>query len=226
MASAIVVYGGSGHGRVVLEALRAGGAYEPVAVLDPALEGEIDGVPIKRDDDAPALRAGGVAAAAIGVGAVGDTALRRRLHALAREVGFDLPAVVHPRASVAATATLAPGCFVASGALVGPGARVGEGAIVNSNAVVDHDCLVGAFAHIAPGAALSGAVEVGPDALVGTGAAVVQGVRIGAGAVVGAAAVVTRDVPEGARVMGNPARLSESSGGAKRPAPVHHLAGA
>ena len=207
MASAIVVYGGSGHGRVVIEALRAGGAYEPVVVLDPALEGEIDGVPVDGDDAAPALRSGGVTAAAIGVGAVGDTALRRRLHAVAHEIGFDLPAVVHPRASVAATATLAPGSFVASGALVGPGARIGEGAIVNSNAVVDHDCLVGAFAHIAPGAALSGAVEVGADALVGTGAAVVQGVRIGAGAVVGAGAAVVADVPSGALAVGVPARV-------------------
>ncbi len=207
MASAIVVYGGSGHGRVMIEALRAGGAYEPVAVLDPALAGEIDGVPVKGDEAAAALCADGVVAAAIGVGAVGDTALRRRLHAGALEVGFALPAVVHPRASVATTATLAPGCFVASGALVGPGAQIGEGAIVNSNAVVDHDCLIGAFAHIAPGAALSGAVEVGADALVGTGAAVVQGVHVGAGAVIGAGAAVIADVPAGALAVGVPARV-------------------
>jgi len=207
VASAIVVYGGSGHGRVVIEALRAGGAWEPVAVLDPALAGEVDGVPVGDDGAAAALRADGVGAAAIGVGAVGDTTLRRRLHAAALTAGFTLPPVVHPRASVAATATLAPGCFVASGALVGPGARIGEGAMVNSNAVVDHDCVLGAFAHVAPGAALSGTVEVGADALIGAGAAVVQGLRIGAGAVVGAGAAVVADVPAGALAVGVPARL-------------------
>ena len=207
MASAIVVYGGSGHGRVVIEALRAGGAYEPVAVLDPALEGEIDGVPVKGDDAAAALRAGGVAVAAIGVGAVATPPLRRRLHAAA------LRGRLRPAAGGASAGQrgghrqLAPGCFVASGALVGPGARIGEGAIVNSNAVVDHDCAVGAFAHVAPGAALSGAVEVGADALVGTGAAVVQGVRIGAGAVIGAGAAVVADVPAGALAVGVPARV-------------------
>ena len=47
---------------------------------------------------------------------------------------------------------------------------------------------------------------VGPDASLGSGAIVLGGVRIGRGAIVGAGAVVTRDVPAGDTVAGNPAR--------------------
>jgi len=43
-------------------------------------------------------------------------------------------------------------------------------------------------------------------ASIGTGATILGGVRIGAGATVGAGAVVTKDVPPGATVAGNPAR--------------------
>ena len=43
-------------------------------------------------------------------------------------------------------------------------------------------------------------------ASVGTGAVILCGVEIGAGATVGAGAVVTKDVPAGATVVGNPAR--------------------
>jgi UDP-perosamine 4-acetyltransferase len=103
MARSIVVYGGGGHGRVVIEALRAAGEFTPVAVLDPGLEGAVDGVPVRGGDDAPAaLRAAGVQAAAIGVGSVGDPTVRRRLHAAILAAGFALPPIVHPRAYVAA----------------------------------------------------------------------------------------------------------------------------
>jgi acetyltransferase-like isoleucine patch superfamily enzyme len=43
-------------------------------------------------------------------------------------------------------------------------------------------------------------------ASLGSGAVILGGVRIGAGAIVGAGAVVTRDVPAGQTVVGNPAR--------------------
>ena len=51
---------------------------------------------------------------------------------------------------------------------------------------------------------------VGRGASIGTGATILGGVSIGAGATVGAGAVVTRDVPPGATVAGNPARVIKS----------------
>jgi acetyltransferase-like isoleucine patch superfamily enzyme len=44
-------------------------------------------------------------------------------------------------------------------------------------------------------------------ASIGTGATILGNVRIGARAIVGAGAIVTRDVPPGATVAGNPARI-------------------
>jgi acetyltransferase-like isoleucine patch superfamily enzyme len=50
--------------------------------------------------------------------------------------------------------------------------------------------------------------SVGRGASIGGGATILPGLRIGAGAMVGAGSVVTRDVPEHAIVVGNPARIT------------------
>jgi UDP-2-acetamido-3-amino-2,3-dideoxy-glucuronate N-acetyltransferase len=50
-------------------------------------------------------------------------------------------------------------------------------------------------------------------ASIGSGATILCGITIGPNATVGAGAVITRDVPGGATVAGNPARVKEQSGG-------------
>lgn len=52
-------------------------------------------------------------------------------------------------------------------------------------------------------------IEAGSS--IGGGATLLPGVRVGAGATVGAGAVVTKDVPSGATVVGNPAKVIGTS---------------
>lgn len=83
---------------------------------------------------------------------------------------------------------------------------IGAGTIINTGASMDHDCRIGAYAHIAPGARLVGEVVIGEESTVGMMSCVIEGRRVGFRSLVAAGAVVVRDVPDDTRVAGVPAR--------------------
>lgn len=205
-----VVIGGGGHAAVVIDAMRLAGEAEPVAIVERDREmwgTDVLGVPVVGgDEEIPGLVAGGLGWFTVGVGGVGEGDLRRRLFRMGSSRFLRPVSVVHPSAILAADTKIGPGAQVMAGAVVAVGARVEANALINTRAVVDHDCRVRRSAHVASGAVLAGGVFVGLGAFVGAGATVIQGVRIGERAVVGAGAVVLDDVPDGAKVVGVPAR--------------------
>lgn len=89
--------------------------------------------------------------------------------------------------------------------------RIGRHFHANFYAYVAHDCVIGDFVTFGPGVKCNGNVHIEDHAYLGSGAVLKQGLpgsprRIGRGAVIGMGAVVTRDVPAGVTVVGNPAR--------------------
>ena len=205
MTQRTIVLGAGGHAKVVLEAIRAAGQLDIVGLLDAELAGTavLGATVLGGDDLLPGLRASGVACAVV---ALGSNAVRERVGARLRELGFTLPPVLHPAAQVSPSARIEEGAVIMARACIGPLAWVEALAIINTNAVVEHDNAIGRAAHIAPGTALAGTVTVGARALVGVGSAVRPGIRIGADCVIGAGSAVVADVPAGAVVAGSPAR--------------------
>ncbi|MDE2174544.1 MAG: NeuD/PglB/VioB family sugar acetyltransferase [Betaproteobacteria bacterium] len=200
----LIVFGAGGHGRVAADAALLSGAFARVVASDrnPATWGSelLPGVPVLSIDDASALP--GPRALHV---AIGHNAIRRDEAARLASIG-PLATVVHPSASVAASARVQPGCLITAQCVVAPMTELGMGVIVNHGAVVDHDCRIAAWAHVAPGVRLGGAVQVGEAALVGAGSTVLRNLRVGAGATLGAGAVLLQDLPDGEAWAGVPAR--------------------
>lgn len=205
VATPFFLIGCGGHGRVVLDAARQAG-MEVAGIVDPGHRiGEtILDVPVIGGDamiDALPQGSGWLN----GVGA-NPSIVRRR--SIFDQVSTRLCAAVlrHPDAIVGRECRIEPGAQIMAGVVIQVGTRIGMNVVVNTAASIDHDCQIGAHGFIGPGATLCGDVVVGDGSFIGAGATILPGVRIGSDVVVGAGSLVNRDVPDGTRIAGNPAR--------------------
>lgn len=192
----IVIAGGGGHAKVMINAIRLAGEYRIVGIVDPALDtgSKVLGVTVLGgDEELPSIYNSGVGYAALGVGSVGDCSLRKKVSKRIIDAGFTLPVIAHPDAVVADDVRVGEGTFIAAGVVVNPGATIGRFVIVNTSSSVDHDCVIGDNVHIAPGVTLSGGVRVGCDSHIGTGSSVIQDIKIGPRCIVRAGSTVTKD---------------------------------
>lgn len=139
--------------------------------------------------------------------AVGDNNIRRKIYEQLEKQKLFPANAIHPSAVLDATATLAKnGVMVAANVTINPLSSVGIGVICNTGAIIEHECIIGNFAHVGPGAVLCGNVRIGEGAFIGAHAVVRQGINIGKNAVIGAGAVVVKDVADNVTVMGVPAK--------------------
>src|SRR3990172_7312079 len=163
----IVILGGGGHAKVLIDLMHTQDDYEVAGILDSGLEksSKVLGVPILGGDELLIeLFKTGVKMACIGVGSVKDNSIRKRLYEKAKQIGFLIPPVSHLHAWISKETKLGEGAQIMAGVVIQPNTLVGENTIVNTSATVDHDCIIGRDVHICPGVIVSGGVSIGDNA--------------------------------------------------------------
>ncbi|MBC8105509.1 MAG: acetyltransferase [Anaerolineae bacterium] len=210
----VVIIGAGGHGKVVLDILRAasGSKIRPVGFLDadPALIGtSINDLPVLGPiHHISKLRQQKVCGAIV---AIGDNRARFSYARYLLDESIELISAIHPGAIVSTTAKTGRNVVIAAGAIVCADAQIGDSVILNTGCIVDHECEIGESAHICPAAALAGRVRIGAGAFIGLGAKIIQCRTVGAHATIGAGAVVIEDIPANVTAVGVPARIVKSS---------------
>lgn len=195
------IVGASGHAKVVISTLRAAG-FDPRGLYDddPGKVGlSILGVPVLGNVDQLGRKIPGPLAHGIGGNAIRAQLLHRLPEA-------EWLTAVHPAAWVHPEVRLGSGTMVFAGVIIQPDAQVGSHVILNTCCSVDHDCVIGDFAHVAPGGRLAGGVGLGQGAFMGLGSCAIPGVSIGDWTTIGAGAVVVRDLAPNVTAVGAPAK--------------------
>lgn len=127
----------------------------------------------------------------------------------------NINARIEPGALIRDNVEIGDNAVVMMGAIINIGAKIGEGSMIDMGAILGGRAQVGKRCHVGAGAVLAGVIEppsampviLEDDVLVGANAVIVEGVHIGQGAVIGAGSIVLKDVPAGAVVAGNPAKI-------------------
>ena len=125
-------------------------------------------------DDVTAQHAGTSAGMLIGIG-YRDLDARWRAWERVRAAGWDVPALIHPRAHVAPSAQIGEGCILMAGVVVDHRTQVKDACVLWPQACVNHDCLVGANTFLSPQVVICGNVRLGEHSFIGAQSVIVDG---------------------------------------------------
>lgn len=198
MLKSVMLIGGGGHAKVIIDCIRSTGG-EVAGILDDGIEvgTKILGVPVL-----------GPVSDYINypeheyIVAIGNNSIRYRI---AEQLDVKWATAVHPSAIVSPCAKLGEGTVVMPRAVINAGAVVGRHCIINTGAIVEHDNQLADYVHISPAAALGGTVTVGEKTHIGIGASVRNNLQLCGGCLIGAGAVVVKDITEPGTYVGVPA---------------------
>jgi len=212
MSKKILLIGGGGHCKSVLDSLLELKEYVEIGIIDKKdnVGNFVMGIPIIGcDDDLSALFNNGYKYAFVTLGSISNPMLRIKLFEKISKIGYEIPVIIDSTAEVSKYAEVEKGVFIGKQCIVNPDTIIKKGSIINSGAIIEHDCRVGAFAHIAPGAVLSGGVTVGDQTHIGTNATLKQQIKIGSNTIIGIGSVVTQNIKNKIIAYGNPCREVE-----------------
>jgi|SRR3990170_5438116 len=207
----VIIIGGGGHAKVLIEALRLNG-IKIIGIIEaePSFVGkQVLGITVIGNNDMISKYKPTDVELVNGIGSVSLPLKRKAIFERFKSLGFMFAKVIHPSAIIASDVFIGEGAQIMAGTIIQPESRIGCNTIVNTKVSVDHDCIIGDHTHLAPGVTLSGRVKIGNETHVGIGANLIQGVKVGRSVVIGAGALVLNDILDEVIAIGVPAKVMQ-----------------
>lgn len=168
----ILLVGGGGHCRSVIDVIEQQGKYRIAGIVDlrEFVGQRVLGYPVVGCDGQLPELLDTCQNAVITVGHLRSNSLRLKLYEVLKNIGYALPVITSPLAYVSRHAEIGEGTVVMHHALVNANAKVGKNCIINSKALIEHDVRVGDHCHISTASVLNGGAVVLDHTFVGSNA--------------------------------------------------------
>ncbi len=207
MSKNILVFGSSGHAKVVLDIIEKMNSYRIAGLISEEKEKVIFNKykVIGSDEDLRALT--NKLNIYQGIVAIGSNYRRKKVteYILKIEPKFKFIKAIHPAANISPYVQIGEGTVIMAGVSINADTIIGNHCIINTNASVDHDNYLNDYVNISPNTATGGNVKIGNLSFIGIGCSIKHKIAIGSNAVIGAHSIVLRDIEDNILAYGIPA---------------------
>ena len=207
MSRPLILVGGGGHCKSVIEAAESAGMIiKGILDLPSEVGKNILGYEVIGSDD-DIHQYVEEYDFVVTLGFIKDPALRNRIEA----AGGTLATVIASTAHVSRHATIGAGTVVLHGAMVNAGTQIGKGCIINTLSNIEHDVIIGDYCHISTGAMVNGDCKVGENTFLGSQSVMVNATSIPANSVFAAGCMIRKSQKVEGIYAGNPAVLMKKN---------------
>lgn len=203
----ILIYGASGHAKMIVDVLQKNKNYTMKGFLDsykPMDEvvysydilGDLDQLPNLIEE----LNIEGI------VIGIGENSTRLEAYHRIKEIApyLKFVSIVHPTATIATDVSIPEGTVIMANVVINANAEVGRFCILNTASTLGHDCQMDDFSSLASGSTIGGNVQIGFCSAICLGAIIIHNVTIGDHTVIGAGSIVLKSIGDNKTAFGAP----------------------
>ncbi|KRF21588.1 acetyltransferase [Paenibacillus sp. Soil787] len=202
----LILIGGGGHSKVVLDIMLAQGQYELAGIGDDKYLHTFSEFGIAHGPIADMLKLLEEDNYYLII-AIGSNHARCAVEQRLGLSEHKYAVLIHPKATIGSGVTVGKGSVIMPGAVMNYGSEIGKHCIINTGAIIEHEDTIGNYVHLSPAAALGGDVTIEDGVHIGIGAKIIEGRTVGCWSTLGAGAVAIKDIPRYCTAVGVPAKV-------------------